>query len=130
MVAAVLPTNVALQQVTKGGYMPVFEDDREMVEDLRIDNTQVVESARALLKTIQNVRNSAEAILTNTLNNRIKILTVLTILLTIPTIISSLFGMNVPLPFAEQSYAFGFVLLLVLGTVGIALAYFKKNDWL
>jgi magnesium transporter len=130
MVAAVLPTNVALQQVMNGNYMPVFADDKEMVDDLRIDNTQVVESARALLKTIQNVRNSAEAILTNTLNNRIKTLTVLTILLTIPTIVSSLYGMNVPLPLAETPFAFGLVLLMILIVVGVALAYFKKNEWL
>jgi len=130
MVAAVLPTNVALQQVMNGNYMPVFEDDKELVEDLRIDNTQVVESARALLKTIQNVRNSAEAILTNTLNNRIKTLTVLTILLTIPTIIFSLFGMNVALPFEQEPFAFIMVLVLVLAAVGVALVYFKKHDWL
>lgn len=130
MVAAVGPTNVALQQVTNGNYMPVFADDKVMVEDLRIDNSQVVESARGLLKTIQNVRSSAEAILTNTLNNRIEILTVLTILLTIPTIVFSLYGMNVALPLAEMPYAFVFVLTLVLVMVGSVLAYFKKNEWL
>jgi magnesium transporter len=130
MVAAVLPTNVSLQQLMNNNYIPVYADDRELVEDVRIDNTQVVESARALLKTIQNVRNSAEAILTNTLNNRIKTLTVLTILLTIPTIIFSLYGMNIPLPFAENPYALLFVFVLMLGVVGIALGYFKKNDWL
>ena len=124
MVAAVLPTNV-VQQVMNGSYMNVFADDREMVDDLRIDNTQVVESARALLKTIQNVRTSAEAILTNTLNNRIKTLTVLTILLTIPTIVSSLYGMNVSLPLAD-TVAFGFVLIIILLAVGIALGYLKR----
>jgi len=130
MVSAVVPTNVSLQQVTNGSYMPVFADDKELVDDLRIDNAQVVESARLLLKTIQNVRNSAEAILTNTLNNRIKTLTVLTILLTIPTIIFSLYGMNVALPLADTPYAFLFVLTLVLVIVGGVLAYFKKNEWL
>jgi len=130
MVAAVLPTNVALQQVMNGNYMPVFADDKELVDDLRIDNTQVVESARALLKTIQNVRNSAEAIMANTLNNRIKTLTVLTILLTIPTIVFSLYGMNVQLPLAEEPYAFFFVIALVVTIVGMVLWYFKNNEWL
>ena len=87
MVAAVLPTNVALQQIIHGSYLSIQDEDRELMDDLRIDNTQVVESARMLLKTIQNVRNATEAILTNNLNNRIKTLTVLTILLTIPTIV-------------------------------------------
>jgi len=100
-----------------------------LIDDLRIDNDQVVDSARILLKTIQNIRNASEAILANNLNNRIKTLTVLTILLTIPTVISSLYGMNVPLPFADNPYAF----LIVIGVVGLAVSfmvwYFKKNDW-
>lgn len=129
MVAAVLPTNVALQQVLSGNYMQVYDDDREMVEDLRIDNAQVVDSSRVLLKTIQNVRNAAEAILANNLNNRIKTLTVLTILLTIPTIVSSLYGMNVPLPLQEEPAAFIVVVTLIIGGVAAAGWYFKRHEW-
>ncbi|MEN9922043.1 MAG: hypothetical protein RL097_319, partial [Candidatus Parcubacteria bacterium] len=39
-------------------------------------------------------------------------------------------GMNVPLPFAEQPFAFGFVILVIVGLVGMALWYFKTNEWL
>jgi magnesium transporter len=130
MVAALLPTNVALQQVMNGHYFQIFDEDRELMEDLRIDNMQAVDSARLLLKTIQNVRNAVEAILTNSLNDRIKTLTVLTILLTLPTIVASLFGMNVPLPMAEQPYAFLFVIFFVVGLVAIGVWYFKKHEWL
>jgi magnesium transporter len=130
MVASVLPTNVSLQQIIVGNYMQVYDDDRELVEDVRIDNAQIVDSARSLLKTIQNVRSAAEAILTNNLNNRIKTLTVLTVLLTIPTIISSLYGMNVPLPLAEEPYAFVFVVTLVVSVMSLGVWYLKKNEWL
>lgn len=130
MVAAVMPTNTALQQVMNGHFMPVYEDDRELMDDLRIDNTQVVESARSLLKTIQNVRNAAEAILANTLNNRIKTLTVLTILLTIPTIVFSFFGMNVMLPLAHTDWAVMLVLIITGAIVLGAVVWFKKNEWL
>jgi magnesium transporter len=129
MVGAVMPTNVSLQQVMGGSYMQIFSEDKEMIDDLRIDNEQVVDSARILLKTIQNIRNASEAILANNLNNRIKTLTVLTILLTIPTIISSLYGMNVSLPFANSEYAFLFVLFIVAGLVASLVWYFKKNEW-
>jgi magnesium transporter len=54
----------------------------------------------------------------------------MTILLTIPTVISSLYGMNVPLPFAEQKYAFVFVVLIVVVAVSFMVWYFKRNDWL
>jgi len=130
MVAAVLPTNDALKQIMGGNYMQIFDDDREFIDDLRIDNDQVVDSARTLLKTIQNVRNAAEAILANNLNNRIKTLTVLTILLTIPMVISSIYGMNVALPFAEDPYAFGLVIAVVVVAVSLGVWYFKRNEWL
>jgi magnesium transporter len=129
MVAAVLPTNVALKQIMGGNYMQIFDDDRELIDDLRIDNDQVVDSARTLLKIIQNVRSAAEAILANNLNNRIKTLTVLTILLTIPTIISSMYGMNVSLPLADESYAFLFVMGVIAGLVALSVWYFKRNSW-
>lgn len=129
MLGAVIPTNIALQQVMGPSFLAVQDEDRELFDDLRIDNAQVIESARSLLKTLQNIRSAAEAILTNNLNNRIKTLTVLTILLTIPTIVSSLFGMNVPLPFAETHFAFAFVLAVIITVVFFMVWYFKKNDW-
>ena len=130
MIAAVLPTNMALQQITKTGAIKLHADDVDLMEDLVIDNTQLVDSARSVLKTIQNVRSAAEAILTNTLNNRIKTLTVLTILLTIPTIISSLYGMNVPLPGMNEPWAFSVVLGAIVLVVGFVLWLFRKNEWL
>jgi hypothetical protein len=53
MVAAVMPTNVALQQIMSGKYMQIFDDDKESIADLRIDNDQVVDSAKILLKTFR-----------------------------------------------------------------------------
>jgi magnesium transporter len=129
MVSALLPTNAALLQVMGGHYFPLFEDDRELVEDLRIDNAQAVDTARMLLKTIQNVRSASESILTNNLNNRIKTLTMLTILLTVPTVVSSLFGMNVPLPLANEPLAFAMIVILVVAVMSMGVWYFKKHEW-
>lgn len=130
MVAAVLPTNVAIQQIMGGKYVQVIDDDKEALDDLRIDNDQVLESARILLKTIQNVRSASEAILASSLNTRIKTLTVLTILLTIPMVIASLYGMNVTLPLESHPDAFMYVVGSVLAAVGLMVWYFRKNDWL
>jgi len=130
IVAAVLPTNAALQKLMQGKGMQMYSDDVELMDDLIIDNTQLVDSARSVLKTIQNVRTAAEAILTNTLNNRIKTLTVLTIILTIPTIFTSLYGMNVPLPVAQSAYAFWVVLAAIAVAVAGVLYIFKKNGWI
>jgi magnesium transporter len=130
MIAAIVPTNTALNKIMKGNYMQMYPEDVEFMEDLIIDNTQLIESARSVLNTIQNVRNATEAILANNLNTTIKTLTVLTILLTIPTIVASLFGMNVPLPLENTPHAFWAIVALILASVSFVVWFFRKNQWL
>jgi len=129
MVDALTPTNTWLQQVPKGNFMQLFTEDIETMEDLVIANNQVVESARSILKTIQNIRSSIEAIMTSRLNNSLRILTVVTILLTVPMVVASLYGMNVDLPFQHNPYAFLGIIMTSMTIVGIAFAVFKQKDW-
>lgn len=130
LIAAVVPTNMWLNQVTNGNFIQLYNEDIELMEDLMIGNGQLIDSSRQLLKTIQNVRSASEAIMTSTLNTTIKTLTIVTILLTIPTIVSSLYGMNVALPLAENQYAFPFVMVLIGVFVAVTMYIFKRNDWL
>lgn len=129
MVAAMVPTNTWLQQLTKGNYLQLYNDDVEFMEDLMIDNNQLVDSARSVLKTIQNVRTASEAILTNKLNMTIRTLTVITVLVTIPTVISSLYGMNVGLPLSEHPHAFWLIIVLILAAVSGVAWLFKRYEW-
>lgn len=129
MVDALIPTNTWLQQVPKGNYMQLYDDDVETMEDLVIANGQVVNSARSILKMIQNIRGASEAIMTSRLNNTLRILTILTIFLTVPLVITSMYGMNVHLPLQDSPFAFllimGFNLLLLVGLAFV----FRKNNW-
>jgi magnesium transporter len=129
MVDALVPTNAWLQQVTNGSFMQLYAEDVEMMEDLMIANSQVVNSARSILKTIQNIRSAIEAIMTSRLNNALRILTVLTILLTVPLVVASLYGMNVPLPQQENVMMFWLIvggnIVLLTGLVYL----FRKNEW-
>jgi magnesium transporter len=130
IISSVVPTNVWLQQVTAGNYMQLFNEDVELMEDLMIANSQLVDSARSVLKTIQNIRAATEAILTNKLNTTIQTLTILTIILTIPTVVASLYGMNVPLPLADNPLAFWMILVFILATVIGVIMVFKRGKWL
>ena len=129
MVSALVPTNTWLQQVTKGNYIQLYREDVELMEDLMIDNSQLVDSARSVLKTIQNVRTASEAILTNKLNMTIRTLTVITVLLTLPMVVSSFYGMNVGLPLSEHPFAFWFIVLFVGFWVALAAWLFKRYEW-
>ncbi len=130
MIDALVPTNSWLQLVPKGNYMQLYNDDMELMQDLLIANNQLADSARSVLKTVQNVRSAAEAILTNNLNGTIRTLTIFTIILTVPTIVASLFGMNVHLPFAEHPYGFWLVIGFIILSVALVVSIFKYNKWL
>lgn len=130
IVAALVPTNTSLQEVTSGSYMQLYNEDVELMEDLMIANSQLVDSARSVLKTIQNIRTATEAILTSKLNTTIRTLTILTIILTVPTIIASLYGMNVALPFGDHPLAFWMVLGIICVAVSCVAFLFKHHKWL
>ncbi len=128
--SALTPTYTALRTILSGKHLELYEDDQDLVEDIQLENQQIVESAKANLKTIQNIRSSYTAIVTNNLNSVIKLLTSLTIIITIPTIIGSFFGMNVALPLGGHPHAFSIITLTALTSMAIAALVFKKRDWL
>lgn len=131
MITALVPTSTALQQVTNSrtGAMQLYEEDVDYMEDLLIDNNQLVDSARSVLRMIQNLRSATEAILASNLNATIRTLTLLTVLLTVPMMVASLYGMNVHLPFADAVWAFWAIIGSVLLLVASAVIFFKRNGW-
>lgn len=129
-ISALTPTNTMLQNLLSGRYLKLYKDDQDLIEDLFLSNGQLLEMSNLSLKTIVNVRQAYSTIVTNNLNRVIKLLTSLTILLTIPTMIASLFGMNVALPLQDAPHAFATILLLVLGITSLLLFIFFKNRWL
>jgi magnesium transporter len=130
ILSALLPTNAWLQLLTKGNYIQMFSEDKELLDDVLIASSQFVDSAKSILKTIQNIRAASEAYLTQKLNSTIRMLTAFTIILTIPTLIASLFGMNVPVPLAENPHGFWIILGIILTVVGITLHFFTRNRWI
>lgn len=129
-VGALTPTYTALHTILAGKHLTFHEDDKDMVEDLELQSKQVIESAKSNLKTIQNIRSAYTAIMSNNLNDVIKLLTALTIVLTIPTILGSLYGMNVPIPFSESTHAFFGITMTAVVLMGVAALLFSKKGWM
>lgn len=128
--SALQPTNVALTNLLTGKYITLYEDDKDLVEDIFLLNGQLIESCKTNLRTIVNIRDAYSTIMTNNLNRVIKLLTVLTIVLTIPTMIASFFGMNVPLPGALSVISFPIILGGALLVSAAVLLVFYYKDWL
>lgn len=103
---ALIPTNTALETLLNGGLLRLYEDDRDLVEGLSIDIEQLIARCKSLLRTITNVRDSYRAVMDARLNETIRLLTVITLGLTIPTMLAGLYGMNVPLPGQDSGITF------------------------
>lgn len=117
------PTNTALQKILGGRVLQLFEDDRDLVEDLSIDIEQLIARCKSLLRTITNVRDSYRAVMDTRLNETIRILTVITVALTIPTMVAGLFGMNVDIPGDDNPLMF-WEILTVTALAALSLSYY------
>ena len=127
--AALIPTNAILKKLLTGKIIALYAEDKELIEDMFLDNSQLIELSKTNLKTIQNIRDAYNTILSNNLNRVMKFFAALSLVLSLPALIGAWWGMNVPLPLAGRPDAFWLLIGLSLGLAG-ALAYvFWKKNW-
>ncbi|MFA5994364.1 MAG: magnesium transporter CorA family protein [Parcubacteria group bacterium] len=128
--SALTPAGSVLQKMLNGRNVTLYEDDRDLVEDIFLSNGQMVEMAKSTLRYVVNIRDTYSNIITQDLNRVMKILTSLTILLTIPTMIFSFYGMNVDIPHTAYPQAYILILVLTVFISTLIFALFKRNRWL
>ena len=127
---ALVRKNGMLKNFLTGKYLGLYEEDRDLIEDIFLNNEQQIEICKENLRNMVNIREAYSTIMTNNLNRVIKLFTTLTIILTIPTIIASMFGMNVKLPLEGHPFAF-FIILGMTMLISLVLVFiFFKNKWL
>lgn len=107
--AALLPTNATLRRLLRGRYMPLFDEDQDIIEDLLLNNEQSIEACNSNIKSIVNIREAYSSISSNNLNRTMKILTAATVLITLPNVLFGMYGMNITLPFQHETWAYPFV---------------------
>ena len=123
---ALIPTNVALERTLNTRYklIKLGEEDQGIVEDLSVDIEQLIARCKSLLRTIQNVRDSFRAVMDTRLNETMRILTVATLALTIPTMLAGLFGMNVDFPFDTHGVMAFWIIVAASIITAIATGYY------
>lgn len=100
------PTNATLRRLLAGRQLPMFEEDQDIVEDLLLNNEQSIEAIRSNLRSIANIREAYSAINANRLNRTLTILTVATILISVPSFAMGIYSLNIPLPFQHTNWIF------------------------
>ncbi len=128
--SALTPTNTILNNFLSGKFIALYEEDKDLIEDLSLGIGQLIEACKSNLRTVVNIREAHSTIVTNNLNRIIRLLTALTVVIAVPTMVFSFFGMNVALPGAEATDA-AFWILSGTGIIGVLLLLiFIKNRWL
>lgn len=128
--SALQPQALVLTKLETGRYMRLYEDDKDLVEDIKLSTNELIELSKTRVKTAINIRQAYDAIATNNLNKIFKRLTSIAIFLAIPTIVGGLYGMNVALPFEHAKYAFWYVLAIIAAIEILVVRYFQKRNWL
>ncbi|WP_086285710.1 magnesium transporter CorA family protein, partial [Candidatus Enterococcus wittei] len=106
---------VLLEQIRTHAFRKkLTEFEREELEDALIEAQQVVEMIQITSEILHQLSGTYNNILNNNLNDTMRILTVLSVLLTIPTIITGFFGMNMPLPL--ENNASGWIITIAIST--------------
>jgi magnesium transporter len=106
------------------------EENEELLEDIATECKQAIEMANIYSDILSGMMDAFASVISNNLNIVMRLLTSITIVLTIPVLIASFFGMNVPVPLAGWRYSFAAIVATSLVLCGGAVAYMRRKRWL
>jgi magnesium transporter len=128
--SALSPMRSVFKTIAKGKYIYLYEYDEDSLQDMIISINQSVDLCDISIKSIQSLRDSYQIIFTNRLNKVMKFLTSFTIIMTIPTIIASVYGMNVKLPLSQNPLAFLYIMIATFIVSIVFVLIFFRRRWL
>lgn len=121
-VTALRSNEMLLMKLERTNFLGLNEDEKEFLNDLVVDNSQALEMANIYANILSSTLDAFASIIANNQNQVLKRLAVITIVLTFPVLIASIFGMNVPSGFEHSSYAFYIVVFFSL-VVALAIGW-------
>ena len=93
-----------LEKISKTRLISLDADDKDWLEDVEIDNRQAIEMADTYSDILAGMTEAFASVISNNMNIVMKRLTVISLVMAVPTLITSFFGMNVPLPFERGGW--------------------------
>ena len=122
---------VVLEKLMKVDSIKHYPEDEDLLEDVIIENKQAIEMANIYSNVLSNMMDAFASVISNNLNIVMKFLTTITIVMSLPTIVFSAYGMNVNLdgmPFARNFYGFWIVILISAVICLVAAIIFSKKN--
>jgi magnesium transporter len=126
---ALRSNEVMMERVQRTQLFNYYEEDQDLLEDVLTENQQAIQMTNINTEILSSMMDAFASIISNNLNVVLKALAALTIILNVPTIVASFYGMNVVLPGEGHPSAFLSVIGLALGLTAVATYIFYKRDW-
>ena len=118
-----------MERLLKTELLKLTSADKDMIEDVMIDNRQAIEMANIYSNILSGMMDAFASVISNNLNVVMKILTSITIILMIPTLTASIYGMNIELPFQHSPHAFFITIGISFAISLISIFIFIKKKW-
>lgn len=126
---ALKSNELMLERLQRSGSFSTYSDDAELLEDVIIEFQQAIEMTNISNNILTQMMGAYASIINNNMNIVIKFLTIITITLAIPTLIASLYGMNVPLPGHDNPNMFKYIIGLCAGLITLVMVFFYRRGW-
>ncbi len=122
-----------IERLTRYGKIRQYPEDKELLEDVIVENKQAIEMTGIYRDILNGTRELLSTIIDNRLNTVMKYLAAITIVMSVPNIISGLYGMNVAqkyMPFAQTAYGFGIIAGIIVLLCVVILIVLRKRKML
>lgn len=129
LVTALRSNELMLMKMERTDFLKCDEEEREFLADLIVEFSQALEMANTYTNILSSTMDAFASIINNNMNLVMKRLTSITIMISIPTLIASLYGMNVDIPFSQGPHSFYMPVVIALIVSAIFSWYFNKKKW-
>ena len=121
---------LVMEKTMRGKIIKLYEEDEDILEDAIIENKQAIEMAKIYSDILNGTMDAYASIISNNLNGVMKFLTSITIILAIPTMVASYWGMNVPVPMQNSPWGFLVIIAFSIIIALIATLWLNKKQML
>jgi magnesium transporter len=126
---ALRSNEVMMERVQRTQIFNYYEEDQDLLEDVLTENQQAIQMTDITTNILSQMMDAFASIISNNLNMVMKALAAITIIISLPTIVASFYGMNVDLPFQSHPFAFWFTVGISAALISLAVLIFYKRDW-
>ncbi len=128
-VTALRSNELLMIKIARTNILQLNEEEKEFLEDLIVETSQALEMANTYTNILSSTLDAFASIISNNLNNVLKRLTSITIILSLPALVTSIYGMNVPIPGQNWPHSFYVPIIISLALSVVISAYFMKKKW-